>query len=426
MDDRTDASLCNAMAFFDPKERQRPADLARAFAGEGGRVATLPDIIAARAAAPSEDVVWQRPFTTASAEYFGFSRAGVPLIAVAHGNGPLAEPEGPILAYVANRDGQRHARIPREEFLKVVDGACGDVAIIELLALHRLRRFPLLEMLTYEQACEDPLVRARLGEHAQAFLDRHRRISRGWLGDEDLTYRDNDCVLSLRDTPRAGYAALKDDGWAYAHLLDVSPLTDYAHGHWDKHRMHRSLVTELSLYDWGDRSGAIGIKGGGPIRRVHPGLGLTATSFSRLWRRLVRRATGQAPSLPLLRTFDGLWFSCHPGTGFEPGTAEPDRPVRQIAVHEDVRTFKMPIVNGDHQVLTFDHALVRAEAPEWADAYRIVQEARTVWEGDLAAYHVVKVEYVFADIEPDWGIPPARELERSFDLLLSLDERRAS
>lgn len=426
MDERREASPYNAMAFSDPKEHQRPADLARAFAGEGGRLATLPDVIEARIAVPSQDVPWQRQITTASAEYFGFSPAGVPLIAVAHGVGPLAEPEGPLMAYVAHRDRHRHARIPREEFLKVIGGAYGPVEIVELLDLYRLRRFPLMEMLSYEQACEDPLVRARLGPHGQAFLDRHRRVSREWLDEEDLEARRNCCILSLRDTPREGYAALQDKDWAYAHLLGISPLTDYSHGHWEPHLQHRSLVTELALYDWGDRSGAIGVRDDGPIGRVHPGMGLVASSFERHWRRLVRPTAAPPPPMPLLRSFDGLWFTCHPGTGASPGTGEPDRPVRQIATHPEYRTFKMPIVNGDHRVLTFDHRRVAAEAPPWADAYRIVREARTVWEGDLAAHHVVKIEYVFADIEPGHGIPPAREMERSFDLLLSLDESRAS
>ncbi|HTK05284.1 MAG TPA: hypothetical protein VL500_06870 [Candidatus Eisenbacteria bacterium] len=419
------ASPYNAMAFYDGKEYFRPAGLARAFAGEDGRIAALPDIVAARLAAPDTDAPWQRPFTTASSEFFGYSRTGVPVIAVMHGNGPLADPEGVFTAYVSLRDDMGHGRLPQEEFLKICDGAYGGVEIVELRELYRLRRFPLYEMLTYEQACEDPLVRARLGGDAQAFLERHRRVTRAWLREQDMSTRDNDCVLSLTDTLRSGYGALRNDGWAYAHLLDISPLTDYSHGHWEGPRQHRCLVTELGVHDWGARVGAIGIRGDGPIGRLHPGPELSRTAFSRLWRRLARRAKAPAERMPLMRVFDGLWFTCHPGTGATPVNGEPDRPVRNLAGLDHVVAFRMPIVGGNHQVLTFDHGRVRARAPYWSDAYRIVGEARTVWEGSLAAYHVVHVEYCFADIESEWHIPPEREIERSFDLLLTLDESRA-
>ena len=416
----------NAMAFFDGREHFRPTDLARVFAGDNGRLATLPDIVAARLAAPTSDISWERNFTTSTAEYCGLSRAGVPIIVVAHGVGPLSEPEGVFMAYMADRDDDRNGRIVREEFLKIADGAYGDVTIVELSALHRLRRFPLLEMLTYDQACEDPLVRARLGNGAEAFLARHRGVSRSWLREQGLPSLENGCIISLQDMSRCSYFAMKvDAGWAYAHLIDISPQTDYGHGHWDGPRWHRSLVTELSCHEWGTRVGAIGIRDGGPITGIHPGPEIARTSLHRLWRRLVRReiACGAADRVHALGMFDGLWFTRYDGTGSGANDGEPAHPVRRIERTGGAREFRMMIPNGDHRMVNFDEDRVRAESPPWANAYRVAGEARTVWEEDRPTHHVVKVEYCTADIDLGWRIPPTRELERQFELLLAFDVR---
>lgn len=416
----------NAMAFFDERDFFRPTDLARAFAGKGGRLATVPDIVAARLAAPTTDVSWERNVTTATAEYFGTSAGGVPIVVVAHGVGPLADPEGAFMAYVADRDDDRHGRIARAEFLKIADGAYGDVTIVELRDLYRLRRFPLLEMLTYDQACEDPLVRARLGADAEAFLARHREASVAWLRHKGYDVHGNDCVMSLRDTPRVGYGAMAiEDGWAYAHLIDVSPQTDYGHGHWDGPRWHRSLVTELECHDWGRRVGAVGIRGDGPIGRIHPGPEVFRAAFARTWRTLVRRAdAGRGHGrFATLAPFGGVWFTRHDGSGCGAADGEPEHPVRKIERTGDPVEFRMPIAFGDHRTVAFDETLVRRESPPWANAYRVVGEARTVWEGERPSHHLVKVEYCVADVERGWRVPPMKVLERDFDAILAVDGR---
>ncbi|MEY4744090.1 MAG: hypothetical protein RL272_35 [Candidatus Parcubacteria bacterium] len=425
---KTAARPVNAMAFNDDRDYFRPAGLARSFAGEGGRIASLPDIVAARVSAPTTDVSWERFFTTSTAEYVGLSRSGTVIIVVAHGIGPLAGDDGVLAACVACRDGHGHGRIPREEFLRLADGAYGDVAVVELRSLYGLRRFPTLEMLTYDQACEDPLVRARLGEDAEAFLARHRLASRRWLRENDFGTRGNDCVLSLQDTALCGYGGMRfDDGWARAHLIDISPQTDYGHGHWDGPRWHRSLVTELSCHAWGTRTGAIGIRGNGPIGRIHPGPEIARAAFPRLWQRLAQRSsvTYRPTHLHPLTAFGGLWFTRYEGTGTGPDDGQPAHPVRAVEGAGHVVDLSMPIAGDDHRKVTLDAKRIRIESMPWANAYRILGRPRTVWTGDVPTHHVVRIEYCVADVDTRWRVPPMHMLERQFDFLLRLPERNA-
>lgn len=413
----------DAMAFFDGSDLLAPAGLALAFAGDGGRIATLPDLVDARLAAPSDDVTWDRIMTTRTAEFLGLSRGGIPLIAVAHGVGPLAETDGAFRAYVTDRDGDGRGRISHEEFLRLIDGHYGDVDVVPLQSLWRLRRFPMGEMLTYAQACECPLTRARLGPLADAFLARHRGLSVAWLREKGHAVRDNACVISLQDTAKCGYGGLPlDDRWAYAHLIDMSPLTDYGHGHWDGPRWHRSLVTELSCHAWGTRTGIVGIRGSAATARVHPGPDLARTAFRHVWRTLARRVDAAYPAgrVHALTAVDGLWFTRHDGTGCGPSDGDPAHPVRRLEGAGDGANFRMPIPDGDHRKVRLDERLIRREAPPWANAYRILENPRAVWEGDRATHHLVKVEYCVAELDLDWRIPPRQDLERQFDLLLSL------
>ncbi|HSD12450.1 MAG TPA: hypothetical protein VLC10_02730 [Patescibacteria group bacterium] len=420
------ARALNAMAFFDGRDYVRPASLARAFAGDDGRIATLPDIVAARLEAPSTDMSWDRFFTTSTAEYVGLSPAGAPIIVVAHGIGPLADVDGVVRTCADGRDEHGHGRIPREEFLKIADGAYGDVAIVELRELYRLRRHPLLEMLTYDQACEDPLVRARLGEDAEAFLARHRLASRRWLREKDYGTRGNDCVLSLQDSARCGYGGMTlDDGWARAHLIDVSPLTDYGHCHWNGPDWHRSLVTELSCHAWGTRTGAIGIRGAGPITGIHPGPEIARDGFARLWRTLVQptAVSYRKTHLHPLTSFGGLWFTRYEGTGTGPDDGQPAHPVRQVEGAGHVVDLRMPILDEDDlRKVALDARRIRDEAMPWANAYRILAPPRAVWTGDRATHHVVRIEYCVADIDTTRRVPPMHVLERQFDFLMGLPQ----
>lgn len=121
-----------AMAFYHPDGLIPSWKQALRFAGEGGRVATLPDIIGSRTVDPAEAPSWRSYFTTASAEYYGLSRRGNPVLAVIHGAGPLSTPEGCLEGYAKDGSGRRRSgRIRKELFWKLLDGRFGDVFTVD-------------------------------------------------------------------------------------------------------------------------------------------------------------------------------------------------------------------------------------------------------------------------------------------------------
>src|SRR3989344_1320951 len=122
-----------AMAFYHPDGLVAAWKQASRFAGDEGRIATLPDIIDARLATKPGSVPWERYFTTRSAEYVGKSRGGNRIIVVAHGVGPMATLDGVIETYKwhysdKNRD-RRGGRITEEEFHNLESGRYGPVAV---------------------------------------------------------------------------------------------------------------------------------------------------------------------------------------------------------------------------------------------------------------------------------------------------------
>lgn len=250
-----------AMAFTHPSDLATAAEKASRFAGPGGRMATIPDIVDARMASAPGSPAWELGYTTSSAEYVGHSAGGVPLIVVAHGLGPLTDPEGSPEVFIQKATGGGEWRMSPEAFRAMTDGFYGPVAIIELRSILRSRKFALMEMLTYDQTCDDPLVRARLGIRCQEFLDRQRELSRSWLRNK---YRDtfrNECVMSQRDARRSPYACT-DVETPMAHPLAISPLLEYRHGHWDgPDGEHESLVTEIACHERTDEVRIVGIRG---------------------------------------------------------------------------------------------------------------------------------------------------------------------
>src|SRR5688572_21547116 len=267
----TKASAISANAMMFDGEFFEAAALARKFAGDGGRIATMADVVQARRLAEHDELIWQRPIITSSSEYFGLSKFGTPIIIVAHGNGPLSDLEDVFISYCVSRGGQpKNGLISQAEFLRLESGAFGPVEVVPLAAVWQ-RKHPFQATITPEQAMEDPLVRARLGEIGDYYIARHRAISLEWAESKYLGSRGHECMLVNRDPNRQSYLSKEPDGnVASAHLLGVSDLVQYDHGHWDDDIRHTCLVSALSCYEWGDEGWVVGYRGGHMLR-PHPG-----------------------------------------------------------------------------------------------------------------------------------------------------------
>lgn len=159
-----------ALAFHHESGLEAQRKLALAFAGEGGRIATIEDIVHARLASNVLDNPWTHTIITSSKVYHGRNRKGLPLLVFAHGNGPEGQ---------ANLD----------TFDQLLSGSYGDIAVVDLSKYQNASvrsEGKAGNRYTYEEACKDEIARAFFGRQFDEFLSYHQQQTDLWLdGGED-------------------------------------------------------------------------------------------------------------------------------------------------------------------------------------------------------------------------------------------------
>lgn len=415
-----DSPSC-AMAFSHGRDLLTAYDRADRF---GGRIATLPEIATARLGCATDGYAWTNGFVTGSAEYFGLSTGGVPIIVVAHGVGPLSDAAGTFDAYGVGDVGRStYGSIEREEFLKLIDGAYGAVEIIELKRLLDQRKFPFTETLTFAQAMADPLVRARLGQSTDAYLRRQRQAGLDYLSDRGEFSSANTCTVLLSDPDKRPYLGRSpENGRASAHLLKLSGHVDYDHGHYGGKEAvrHVSRISELGTYLWGEPARVVGVRGTGPFDRIMPGMDALRANLPRLWQRLMRPAPADAapPPFAALTKVGMHWFTQRAREGIGEDDGEPEFRVRQITRVGPVAEFSAPL-RGDRSKILYDRREPELIAPKGANGFRLVGAPRTVWAEKGASYLSIQAEFYRIDVDTRSRMLPSAEIADD-NLLLSL------
>lgn len=385
------------------------------------RIASLPDIIDARLCAPDWSRVWNRDFTTFSTEFVGLSRQGNLVVAVAHDLGPLIDRAEELKPGDPEIDAD--CRLDQQDFLNLIDGLYGDIAIIDLKEYRRRYRLPFQEPLSLEQAVEDPLALARLGPKAASYLMRQLEISQKWIRESGHYAFSNRCVLKLTDAADFNYCWTEDAPTPVGHFLDISTLYSERHCHWDGADRHDSCLTEIGCRANGSEARVIGMRGGGELTRVHPGEELLLPGLSRHWRRLAR--PNDQPPAPFLHLYsltchDGLWFTQHPRPGATWEGGEPEFPVEKIG--EPTRMLLQMCIRDGEPEPVISHGLVAKLAPPWFNAYHVPEEPWKVWKGDVPTHLAAWIDLYRVSVWTGCRIPPLTELRADFDLLLTLTD----
>ncbi len=415
-DDLVSPEASRAVAFGHARDPLLALRRAERYADGGGRVASLPDLAEARLAADVEDVVWANDFVTASAEYYGRSPGGVRLIAVLHGRMP----------HFGSGCAEWRDGIPQEDFLRVIGGAFGAVELVELKRLFELRPHPFTETLTYGQACDDPLTRARLGRAADGYLRLQRRIATDFVdGREDWAER-NDCVIRVAGPDKRPYAGREPEkGVAAAHLLTLSSATDYLHGHYGGRTAvrHLSRITALGTYAAGPAK-FVATRGVGPVAAVLPGMDGVLRDLPKLWPRISRPAPADAgpPPLAALTKVGMHWFTQRAREGVGEDDGEPEYRISGIAPAGRTE-FTAPIRAGLGRLL-YDPREIALVAPDDANAYRLVGEPRTVWNRKGASHVSVEVRFYRIRADCRSRLPPMEEVADDVALVDALTPER--
>jgi hypothetical protein len=196
------------------------------WAGEGGKIATMPEIVAARKNATWNSIEWSELYTTRSAEYVGLDRNGEHKIVVAHGVGPMATLEGALKAYSRgpedgiNANDRWGGRITQYEFWDLLDGKYGPVEVVDLVEYARTKKHPFIQKNKAFDAKDDKLIRARLGGPLpDSWLHYWIRVEGA---NSNFSYGHSTSDSDEETTE--GWRWRLEDGFAFAHLLSVSGL----------------------------------------------------------------------------------------------------------------------------------------------------------------------------------------------------------
>jgi hypothetical protein len=216
-----------ALAFHHERGYAAQRELAISFAGEGGRIATVEDVVNARLSSGIHHNPWTHTIITDSRAYCGYTKSGVPLMVITHGNGPTPIAQSELsfwkrLEYT-NKEGEG---IEQDIFESLLAGDFGDVTIVDLKAYKNAsvwREGRGSNRYNFEEASKDEIVRAFFGREVDAFLERHRQANLEWTDGEHATSTNEDALVINRI-----YPIYKDwdrtsvpSGYASAHPLTV-------------------------------------------------------------------------------------------------------------------------------------------------------------------------------------------------------------
>jgi len=406
-----------SMAFFDSLKFGPSYGFAQKFAGEEGHIATLPEIISARAKSPEAGYLWRNWFTSSSSEYFGFSKGGVPIIIVAHGVGPMVGLTGIEAAYEPRSfrgdgrpDDHGEGHISLDEFRLLEGGHYGDVIIVEVDKVLAAYEVPFIEAATLTQADRDPLIAARMGKDWRKALE---MLELRTL-DEGLAYTGLRPKVVDSGGPSHYWIDVAREGWPFAQLLAVGQTME---SHRSRDDGGITLSIDVHCNDRTDGKRFISVRPGGRIQRTHQGPAKL--------RKHVQNLLMPNPLPPgdggffCVKQFDNQWFTQTPKNGCAMDTGWPEYPVTDLEV---VGALGKIVALDETMFFRYDVDDVLRQAPPEANAYYKSSEPKREQVGDQDAL-VAEVVFCRVEIDESQKIPAEDVLDTDYDLQMELLER---
>ncbi len=414
-----------AMAFYHQDGFVPAWKQAIRFAGEGGRIATLPDIINARLATNLGSTAWERYFTTTTAEYLGKSRGGSKIIIVAHGVGPMATLNGICKAYSyeykdKSRD-NRGGRISRDEFLKLESGSFGSVEVVDYNEVVRQHKYPFNNFMTFGGAIRNPLVRARLGSKWKEYIKLHGRLALEFCLEHNHERVDNPIIIKMGDAANCSYEYTRvSDDQAMAHLISIAPPMNVQLSRREYPEAPRggSLACEVDCHEWWNGVRIAAVRAGVEVTDIHSGVDSVTELLHRNWRLLMCPLAGPARvGFRVLTKIGVQWFTQYPKIGERMDTGEPEFYITSIKKIGDEKVLKTT-QSGFPGFFKYGIREAQMLAPQGANAYELVGAG---WlEPGLACW---RVEFYRVEVDTSQRLIRADELRNDYDTLMKLLEK---
>ncbi|MFA6601720.1 MAG: hypothetical protein WCT02_02555 [Candidatus Paceibacterota bacterium] len=434
------------MAFYHQDGLPAAWKQAMKFAGKSGRLATMPDIVAARVETKPGAWLWQTYFTTLTAEYYGFSKTGKRILIVAHGVGPMSTLDGVQKAYsweYQNKErSHRGGRITAQEFLDLEAGKFGEVSIIDLEPYCRRYEYPFLQILRSSEALADPVLKARFGLQTEGYVKAHTEVARKWhreqagldqenkynLPDHDQ-FLDRRCSQHERDGAensdpyilkvdgasncsyffrgRYGFREI-EEGMAIAHLVSTGCLCHLSHDG------NESLTLDVGCHEWSNGVRLVGIQPGGNIRSgLHQGPDAHEL-LCKHWRELlIPTKKRQDVGFCALVQVGKQWFTQYPKIGERMDTWEPEFVV--TSAKKVGKPVLFSTTSNGSVFFKFGVKEVQAIAPPNANAYFFCGQPMPA--GD---YHVCEVQFYWIEADTSKRMIRADKLAHDYDTMMKL------
>ncbi len=443
-----------AMAFYHKDGLTAAWQQAMKFAGKEGRLATMPDITAARLETKPGDSPWETYYTTLTAEYLGISKSGKRILIVAHGIGPMSTLDGILKAYSWEfKDKERNrrgGRITQQEFWDLESGKYGPVHIIPFDSYCRAYNYPFLEVIRSSKARIDPVLQARLGPLAKQYVAAHAEYAIEWHREQAGIVPENKSgkyksnfqrfvarrknlhegvakgildpyIIQIEGaanchygSPQHGYRPIKD-GYAIAHLISTGRLV---HMH---HDGNESLVLDVSCHEWWNGVRLVGIKAGASIRSgIHAGPDVYEL-LRKHWRELlvpVSKPVYPGNFYPLMK-IGKQWFTQYPKKGEEMDTWEPEFVVTSMNRIGKPVPFRTT-VKGYNMFFRFGVKEVQAIAPPNANAYRFVGDKKNEWHDGNPTHQTAMVEFYRVKVDTTKRLIRSDQLCHDYETMMKL------
>lgn len=444
--------FAHAMAFYHQDGLPAAWQQAMKFAGKGGHLANMPDIIAARLESKPGDTPWETYYTTLTAEYLGFSKQGNRILIVAHGIGPMSNLDGIRKAYSWEYNdkerNQRGGRIMQQEFSDLEAGKFGEVEVIDFDAYCRRYEYPFLQVLRSSEAMTDPVLRARFGLQAEQYVLAHTAHARAWHHEQAGVDPENKYQLpnheQFLDRRRRQHlndgAELSDpyivqlegaanccytfgsqhghrpieEGYAIAHLISTGRLCNL------HHEGHESLTLNVSCHEWWNGVRVVGIQAGGSIRS---GIQAGPDAYKLLrkhWRDLlVPMKKPEDVGFRALVKIGNQWFTQYPKKGERMDTWEPEYVVTSTKKIGEPLLFRTT-VGGYHGFFKFGVNEVQAIAPPNANAYFFVGEPENEWHDGNPTHQTCMVQFYRIEADTTKRMMRSNQLYHDYETMMKL------
>lgn len=436
----------SAVAFYHEQGFVPAFQQAVRYAGDNGRLATVPDILSARMFSEPGTTAWETYFTTLSAEYMGMSRGGNRIIIVAHGIGPMSTLSGILLAYgyqfKDKTRNKRGGRITSEMFLELESGKYGEVAVIDLNSYLSRYQYPFIQQMRASEALTDPIVKARFGKHAEAYVKRHLKLARKWHAEQagfdpenryNLKGHEQFCdrrraehlamarrgsdpfILKVGDAANCSYRYYPlETGMAFGHLLAIGQLMNV------HHERHESLISDIDCHEWNNGVRLIGIREAGSVKDINPGADNLRDLMAKHWQKLMRpTGLNSLDGFFVLMSFADQTFTQYAKLGDGMDSYDPEFLVTKMEKIGEPVQFTTTI-GGYYGFFKYGISEVQGIAPVGANAYKLAGEPTIVSTGGDPTHHTVPIQFYRIEVDAAHRLVRDEELRANYELMMEL------